>query len=96
MANLGTPVCVCLILSSSQQNDTNELVVMCATAGLMAGTQIFRQEDSGELYPNGLLIMIGLVLMGLILTALQEVIYYVQNHRAEKEGGPTLAELNIL
>jgi hypothetical protein len=67
---------------------------MCATAGLMAGTQIFRQEDSEEFYPNGLLIMIGLVLMGLILTALQEVIYYVQNRRAGKQGSFT--ELNIL
>jgi hypothetical protein len=67
---------------------------MCATAGLMAGTQIFRQEDSEEFYPNGLLIMIGLVLMGLILTALQEVIYYVQIRRAGKQGSFT--ELNIL
>jgi hypothetical protein len=94
MANIETLVCVCLILSSIQQNGTNGLVVMCATAGLMAGTQIFRQEDSEEFYPNGLLIMIGLVLMGLILTALQEVIYYVQNRRAEKRG--SFAELNIL
>lgn len=60
----------------------------------MAGTQIFRQEDSEEFYPTGLSIMIGLVLMGLILTALQEIIYYVQNRLAEKEGN--FAEPNIL
>lgn len=38
---------------------TNKTVVMTATAGLMAGTQIFREEDSDKLYPNGLLTMIG-------------------------------------
>lgn len=73
---------------------TNKIVVMCATAGLMAGTQIFRQEDSDELYPNGLLIMIGLVILGLLLTGLQEIIYYVQNRKAERHGSQTA--LNIL
>lgn len=67
---------------------------MCATAGLMAGTQIFRQDDSYELYPKGLLIMIGLVLAGLALTVLQEVIYSIQNRKAKRRG--ELVEPNIL
>jgi hypothetical protein len=49
-------------------------VVMIATAGLMGGTQIFREDESAELYPVGLLAMICLVLGGLLLTALQECI----------------------
>ena len=73
---------------------TNKTVVMTATAGLMAGTQIFREEDSDKLYPNGLLTMIGLVILGLILTGLQEFIYYVQNRKAERHGNHTA--LNIL
>ncbi|KAK5788324.1 hypothetical protein VI817_009282 [Penicillium citrinum] len=71
-----------------------ERIVMTATAGLMAGTQIFREEDSDKLYPNGLLTMIGLVILGLILTGLQEFIYYVQNRKAERHGNHTA--LNIL
>lgn len=47
---------------------------MIATAGLMGGTQIFREDESAELYPVGLLAMICLVLGGLLLTALQECI----------------------
>lgn len=60
----------------------------------MAGTQIFREDDSHELYPTGLLIMIGLVIAGLVLAALQEVIYLMQNRAAEKKGGSS--EVNIL
>lgn len=63
-------------------------VVMTATAGLMAGTQIFRQDDSAELYPMGLLAMIFLVLGGLVLTALQEFIYLVHNRRLKRRSGP--------
>ncbi|PYI09378.1 MFS general substrate transporter [Aspergillus sclerotiicarbonarius CBS 121057] len=55
------------------------VIVMSATAGLMAGTQIFRHDDSEDGYPRGLLIMIILVLSGLVLTLVQSVIYRVLN-----------------
>ncbi|RAL14112.1 MFS general substrate transporter [Aspergillus homomorphus CBS 101889] len=49
--------------------------VMSATAGLMAGSQIFRQDEAAEFYPRGVLIMIALVVAGLLLVALQMCIY---------------------
>ncbi|KAF9893538.1 hypothetical protein FE257_010850 [Aspergillus nanangensis] len=55
--------------------------VMCAIAGLMAGTQIFRAEDSPD-YHTGLLIMIALVGAGLVMAVLQEIVYYIHNSRA--------------
>ncbi|KAJ5730109.1 uncharacterized protein N7483_004617 [Penicillium malachiteum] len=36
------------------------MFVMTATSGLMAGTQIFRQDESSDFYPRGLIIMIAL------------------------------------
>lgn len=62
-----------------------EKVVMTATSGLMGGTQIFRQDESAELYPRGFLIMIGLVILGLSFTALQELIYFLQNRELAKQ-----------
>lgn len=67
---------------------------MTATSGLMAGTQIFRQDGSSELYPRGLIIMIGLVFTGLLLTALQEFIYFVQNRDIKRRYASQA--LNIL
>ena len=67
---------------------------MTATSGLMAGTQIFRQDGSSELYPRGLIIMIGLVFAGLLLTALQEFIYFVQNRDMKRRYASQA--LNIL
>jgi hypothetical protein len=67
---------------------------MTATAGLMGGTQIFRGDESVELYPVGLLAMICLVLGGLLFTALQECIYFVQNIGMKRTPGSK--ELNIL
>ena len=67
---------------------------MTATSGLMAGTQIFRQDDSSELYPRGLIIMIGLVFAGLLLTALQEFIYFVQKRDMKRRYASQA--LNIL
>ncbi|PYH92566.1 MFS general substrate transporter [Aspergillus ellipticus CBS 707.79] len=55
------------------------IIVMSATAGLMAGTQIFRSDETAEFYPRGLLIMIILAICGLALVALQSCIYYVRN-----------------
>jgi hypothetical protein len=67
---------------------------MTATSGLMAGTQIFRQGESSELYPKGIIIMIALVLAGLLLTGLQELIYFIQNRNTRKRSGS--GQLNIL
>lgn len=67
---------------------------MTATSGLMAGTQIFRQDDSSGQYPRGLLIMIGLVSAGLLLTAVQELIYFIQNRDLKRRSAPQT--LNIL
>ena len=60
----------------------------------MGGAQIFREDESSELYPKGLLIMIALVIAGLFLTALQVLIYLLQNRVIKKTRGQE--ELNIL
>ncbi|PWY83635.1 MFS general substrate transporter [Aspergillus heteromorphus CBS 117.55] len=65
------------------------IIVMSATAGLMAGTQIFRSDESAEFYPRGLLIMIMLVLCGLALVALQSCIYFVKNRSNSDSGQET-------
>ncbi|KAJ5659423.1 hypothetical protein N7507_005874 [Penicillium longicatenatum] len=70
------------------------MFVMTATSGLMAGTQIFRQGESSELYPKGIIIMIALVLAGLLLTGLQELIYFIQNRNTRKRSDS--GQLNIL
>ncbi|KAF3395768.1 putative transporter, partial [Penicillium rolfsii] len=62
------------------------LVVMSATSGLMGGSQLFRQDESSRYYPRGLLIMIGLVVMGLIFTATQELIYLVESRDAKRRS----------
>lgn len=67
---------------------------MTATSGLMAGTQIFRQDETSELYARGIVIMIALVLAGLLLTGLQELIYFIQNRTIRRQSGS--GELNIL
>ncbi|CEJ59837.1 hypothetical protein PMG11_08440 [Penicillium brasilianum] len=62
------------------------MFVMSATSGLMGGSQIFRQDESSILYPRGLLIMIGLVFLGLAFTALQELIYSLENRGMRKKS----------
>jgi hypothetical protein len=59
---------------------------MSATSGLMGGSQLFRQDESSRYYPRGLLIMIGLVFMGLVLTAMQELIYWLESKRRSASG----------
>ena len=90
---------------------------MTATSGLMAGTQIFRDDESSILYesnllqkcpcelmltinsfqsyPRGLLIMIALVVAGLVLVALQDLIYFILNRR-KKSGFQSKRILHIL
>ncbi|KAJ5382058.1 uncharacterized protein N7496_004486 [Penicillium cataractarum] len=62
------------------------LVVVSATSGLMGGSQLFREDESSTLYPRGLLIMIGLVFLGLVLTALQEIIYFLEDRDAKTKS----------
>ncbi|OJJ07862.1 hypothetical protein ASPVEDRAFT_57105 [Aspergillus versicolor CBS 583.65] len=63
--------------------------VMSAICGLLAGTQIFRADDSPT-YLRGLIIMIGLVSGGLVLAVSQEVIYLLLNSRYRRTGGKPL------
>ncbi|KAL1955699.1 hypothetical protein VTO42DRAFT_8171 [Malbranchea cinnamomea] len=58
---------------------------MSAILGLMAGTQIFRGDDV-PFYPKGLTTMIVLVTSGLVMAALQEAIYLIQNRRVRLRG----------
>ncbi|PLN76991.1 MFS general substrate transporter [Aspergillus taichungensis] len=58
------------------------VIVMTATGGLMAGTQIFRGDEASTLYPRGVLIMIALVLVGLVLTGVQVLVYMLFNRRS--------------
>lgn len=58
---------------------------MSATGGLMGGSQIFRQDDSTGHYSRGLLIMIGLVSFGLVLAAMQDLIYSLESRGAKEE-----------
>ncbi|PYI31205.1 MFS general substrate transporter [Aspergillus indologenus CBS 114.80] len=51
------------------------IIVMSATAGLMAGSQIFRGDEAGDFYPKGLVIMIAVVAVGFVLVAVQMGIY---------------------
>ncbi|KAJ5829702.1 uncharacterized protein N7525_007955 [Penicillium rubens] len=73
---------------------TSRMFVMAATGGLMAGTQIFRADESAMFYPRGVLIMIGLVILGLILVSLQISIFWIQNRRIKAKSGGR--ELNVL
>ncbi|KAL4937066.1 hypothetical protein BDV06DRAFT_232805 [Aspergillus oleicola] len=66
--------------------------VMSAISGLLAGTQIFRAEDS-PMYLTGLVIMIALVSSGLALAIAQEVIYVALNARQRRKGEKTLYTL---
>ncbi|PKY02021.1 MFS general substrate transporter [Aspergillus campestris IBT 28561] len=62
------------------------MFVMTATGGLMAGTQIFRGDEASTLYPRGVLIMIALVLVGLVLTGVQVLVYMLSNRRSMKRS----------
>lgn len=59
--------------------------VMSAILGLLAGTQIFRRDDT-PFYSRGLVIMIALVSFGLVVAALQELVYLVLNRRIRRKG----------
>lgn len=61
---------------------------MSATSGLMDGSQLLRQDESSTLYPRGLLVMIGLDFLGLVLTALQELIYFLEDRYAKGKSDP--------
>ncbi|GKZ25567.1 hypothetical protein AbraIFM66951_001339 [Aspergillus brasiliensis] len=69
--------------SPEERSVSVAMFVMSATAGLMAGTQIFRHDDGLNGYPTGILIMIILVLSGLFLVAIQSVIYRALNRSSE-------------
>lgn len=71
--------------NQDERNIAIAMWVICAIAGLMAGTQIFRAEDSPD-YHTGLLIMIILVAIGLVMATVQETIYYYYNRRARRRG----------
>ncbi|KAL4959069.1 major facilitator superfamily domain-containing protein [Aspergillus stella-maris] len=63
--------------------------VMSAISGLLAGTQIFRGEDSPT-YLTGLVIMIAIVSSGLALAIIQEIIYLFLNARLRRRGEKTM------
>ncbi|KAL4860973.1 hypothetical protein BDV12DRAFT_191390 [Aspergillus spectabilis] len=63
--------------------------VMSAISGLLAGTQIFRANDSPR-YHTGLIIQIALVSLGLVFAVLQEGIYLVLNSRQRRRGQRTI------
>ncbi|PYH42867.1 MFS general substrate transporter [Aspergillus saccharolyticus JOP 1030-1] len=64
------------------------VIVMSATAGLMAGSQIFQGDEAHAFYPMGLLIMILLVLVGMVLVAGQMGIYrFAGRGKCESQGG---------
>ncbi|RAK97332.1 MFS general substrate transporter [Aspergillus ibericus CBS 121593] len=65
--------------SAGERSVSVAMFVMSATAGLMAGTQIFRHDDSEDGYPRGLLIMIILVLAGLVFAGVQSMVYRILN-----------------
>jgi hypothetical protein len=60
--------------------------VMCANSGVMVGTQLFQGSDAPR-YHNGLLYMIILVIIGLILAAVQEIVYVVHNRHVKQGKG---------
>lgn len=65
------------------------LWVMSAMTGLMCGTQIFQEKDAPEGYSTGIEAMIGMVSCGLLVVALQGLIYATHNRqiqRGSKEG----------
>ncbi|KAI2758336.1 hypothetical protein DTO006G1_6852 [Penicillium roqueforti] len=80
--------------SSEERNISVAMFVMSATAGLMAGTQIFRADESAIFYPRGVSIMIGLLVLGLILVSLQISIFWILNRRIKAKTGNGV--LNIL
>ncbi|GFN13714.1 hypothetical protein ABZX51_006781 [Aspergillus tubingensis] len=69
--------------SPGERSVSVAMFVMSATAGLMAGTQIFRHDDGLNGYPRGILTMIFLVLSGLILVAIQSAIYRSLNRSSK-------------
>ncbi|PYH83743.1 MFS general substrate transporter [Aspergillus uvarum CBS 121591] len=57
------------------------IIVMSATAGLMAGSQIFQGDEADDFYPKGLVIMIALVAVGFGLVVVQMGIYQFTDRR---------------
>ncbi|KAL3462217.1 major facilitator superfamily domain-containing protein [Aspergillus heterothallicus] len=64
-------------------------IAISAISGLLAGTQIFRADDSPT-YHTGLVIMIALVSAGLVLAIMQHLIYLYLNARARRAGEKVL------
>ena len=64
---------------------------MCSISGLMVGTQLFQGSDAPR-YNNGLLYMIILVTIGIVLAAVQEIIYVVHNEHVAQGKGKTINE----
>lgn len=60
--------------------------VMFAISGLMVGAQLFQGADAPQ-YNNGLLYMMGLVVAGIVLAAVQEAVYLVHNKRVREGKG---------
>ncbi|OJJ98662.1 hypothetical protein ASPACDRAFT_1881482 [Aspergillus aculeatus ATCC 16872] len=70
-------------------DSAGERIVMSATAGLMAGSQIFRGGEADDFYPKGLVIMIALVAAGFVLVVVQMGIYRFGDR---KKSGPVEQE----
>ncbi|KAF8641538.1 hypothetical protein AX16_009915 [Volvariella volvacea WC 439] len=64
--------------------------VMFAISGLMAGSQIFRQDDV-PFYNKGVIIMIGMVAGGLFFWSIQMTIYYFHNKHVREGRHPEYA-----
>ncbi|KAL2856534.1 major facilitator superfamily domain-containing protein [Aspergillus pseudoustus] len=63
-------------------------IAISAISGLLAGTQIFRADDSPT-YHTGLIIMIALVSSGLVLAIAQHLVYLFINSRQRRKGEKT-------
>ncbi|CAG8184510.1 unnamed protein product [Penicillium olsonii] len=79
--------------SPEERSISVAMFVMAATAGLMAGTQIFRGNESSSLYPRGLIIMIALVFVGQLLVALQIMLFRSHNRRYRIQGSGSLGSI---
>lgn len=60
--------------------------VMFAISGLMVGAQLFQGLDAPQ-YNNGLLYMMGLVIAGFVLAAVQKMVYLIHNKRVREGKG---------
>ncbi|KAL2785083.1 major facilitator superfamily domain-containing protein [Aspergillus keveii] len=87
-------ISMCKLMLEGYSTVTEQLLTkftgaMSAISGLLAGTQIFRADDSPT-YHTGLIIMIALVSSGLLLAVTQHLIYLFLNSRQRRVGGKAL------